>query len=882
VARKLIRRSSGDCTHQIAFRTMSGPWRDAAGRQGARAASCVAPIPALAMAAALALLWPGREAQALCTPAAPVSNTTVTCSLTTTNQNNPNGYGTFTENNLIINIQSGASVSGTGVGGHGISVLDNNTINNSGTVSGAVNGVNGHSALSVTNFGSITGTASGVTTTVGIVTIDNRSGATITGTAVDSTGITGAGGVIVTGNAGTISGGASAITAAAGDANVTNSATGTITTGGGAAIVTQGSSTTTLALSNSGTVSNTGTGIALQANGAINVTSNSGKIISGGTAITNSSAATITVNNTGTGIIQGGTNNSAISTSVGTVILANAGMISSTGNSAVGGNIVNITSNSGTISEANATLGAVFASGSATITNTNNITATGAGSFAIFGSGAATVTVTSNSGHITATGASSIGILAGGITVTNNASGMISGDSDGINQQRNTATSITNAGMISGAGRSGLRLAGNATVVNTGTITGLAGIVFRDPNGGGAPTNGSVFNSGIITGTGGTAINFLGTPGAGPMTLTLGPGSVINDNVLGTSADTFQLGGTGSDTFNLSNIGAAQQYRGFTTFNKIGGSTWTVTGTFAQTNAWTVQGGTLLVDGDLSAANNVTVNASGTLRGTGTLSMTNINGGTLAPGHNGIGTLAVNGSLTLQSASLYLFGVNATASGRTTVTGATALAGTAQAVFQGSSFQSQYTILSAAGGRAGTFGNFVVTNLPAFITASLIYTPTEVDLKLTSGLSQITGLTGNQAAVSAALDRAINSGGGFLTGLAGVAPGQLPAALNALSGEGLSGTQETASGAGGTFLTAMMEQAVHELDPSRAIAASFITLPGASFTVEGPRAARDAARIDAGSKLAISRTVSLFDSFDGEFSARSRMYAGKGGVLVEW
>jgi outer membrane autotransporter protein len=75
---------------------------------------------------------------------------------------------------------------------------------------------------------------------------------------------------------------------------------------------------------------------------------------------------------------------------------------------------------------------------------------------------------------------------------------------------------------------------------------------------------------------------------------------------------------------------------------------------------------------------------------------------------------------------------------------------------------------------------------------------------------------------------------------------------------------------------------VHEFDPDREVTASFITLSGSSFTVDGPRAARDAARIDAGSKLAISRTVSLFGDFDGEFSARSRMYAGKGGVQIEW
>src|SRR4029077_4024834 len=106
--------------------------------------------------------------------------------------------------------------------------------------------------------------------------------------------------------------------------------------------------------------------------------------------------------------------------------------------------------------------------------------------------------------------------------------------------------------------------------------------------------NGSVFNSGTITGTGGTAINFAGTAGAGPAVLTIAPTSIINGNVLGTGADTFQLGGSGSGAFSVSDIGAAQQYRGFTTFNKIGTSTWTLSGSGAQN--WTISQGTLIGD----------------------------------------------------------------------------------------------------------------------------------------------------------------------------------------------------------------------------------------------------------------------------------------------
>ena len=75
---------------------------------------------------------------------------------------------------------------------------------------------------------------------------------------------------------------------------------------------------------------------------------------------------------------------------------------------------------------------------------------------------------------------------------------------------------------------------------------------------------------------------------------------------------------------------------------------------------------------------------------------------------------------------------------------------------------------------------------------------------------------------------------------------------------------------------------VHEFKPNRAINASFIALPGAAFTVDGPRAASDAARIDAGAKLAITPNAWLFASFDGEFSNRSQSYAGKAGARIAW
>jgi uncharacterized protein with beta-barrel porin domain len=48
------------------------------------------------------------------------------------------------------------------------------------------------------------------------------------------------------------------------------------------------------------------------------------------------------------------------------------------------------------------------------------------------------------------------------------------------------------------------------------------------------------------------------------------------------------------------------------------------------------------------------------------------------------------------------------------------------------------------------------------------------------------------------------------------------------------------------------------------------------------RAASDAARIDAGAKLAINPHAWVFASFDGECSRRSQSYAGKAGAKMSW
>ncbi|MBV8840957.1 MAG: autotransporter domain-containing protein [Alphaproteobacteria bacterium] len=75
---------------------------------------------------------------------------------------------------------------------------------------------------------------------------------------------------------------------------------------------------------------------------------------------------------------------------------------------------------------------------------------------------------------------------------------------------------------------------------------------------------------------------------------------------------------------------------------------------------------------------------------------------------------------------------------------------------------------------------------------------------------------------------------------------------------------------------------VHEFSPNRTITASLATLGIPAFTVDGARAVSDAARIDLGSQLAITRNISLSASFNGEFSGREQIYAGTGALRVTW
>jgi len=75
---------------------------------------------------------------------------------------------------------------------------------------------------------------------------------------------------------------------------------------------------------------------------------------------------------------------------------------------------------------------------------------------------------------------------------------------------------------------------------------------------------------------------------------------------------------------------------------------------------------------------------------------------------------------------------------------------------------------------------------------------------------------------------------------------------------------------------------VHEFETARNIRASFITLPGGSFIAEGARASENALRLEAGATLSLSDKASLFASVNGEWSNTTTSVAGLGGLRLGW
>ena len=169
-------------------------------------------------------------------------------------------------------------------------------------------------------------------------------------------------------------------------------------------------------------------------------------------------------------------------------------------------------------------------------------------------------------------------------------------------------------------------------------------------------TGGAItFDSGAIyfrAPNGGITLNSLASSQSSTVStqIDLTLGSIVVDTAAGSTANGQDLIIGGAIT---QNTGAGS---GAKTVTKNGTGTLVLSGACSYSGATTVNAGTLLVNGTLNAAAGSTVSVAGnsTLGGTGTINRatTLATNSTLAPGGNAIGTLSINGALTLQGKTL--------------------------------------------------------------------------------------------------------------------------------------------------------------------------------------------------------------------------------------
>ena len=361
----------------------------------------------------------------------------------------------------------------------------------------------------------------------------------------------------------------------------------------------------------------------------------------------------------------------------------------------------------------------------------------------------------------------------------------------------------------------------NASTAGSATITNNNGVFFFDTSTAGSAT--------ITNNNGGTTFFAQTSSGGTARLIANGTGAVVfRSHSGGTTAGSFEGSGNfflGSKTITVGGNNLSTEVIGVIQDGGAGGGvggalvkegagTLTLSGTNAYTGATTVNAGALIVNGSIAASSGLTVDAGALVGGVGTLPTSTINGA-LSPG-NSIGTITVAGNLTFGAGSQYLVEVSPAAADRTNVTGTATLAGTVLATFApGSYITKQYTILSATGGRTGTFSTLTTTGLPAGFSSGLSYDANDVFLDLTAALAQqgqLVGFSQNQRNVATAINNFFNNGGAlppnFLP-LFGLTRTNLANALTQLSGEAATGAQYGAFQLGNQFFSLMLDPLVY-------------------------------------------------------------------------
>lgn len=222
-----------------------------------------------------------------------------------------------------------------------------------------------------------------------------------------------------------------------------------------------------------------------------------------------------------------------------------------------------------------------------------------------------------------------------------------------------------------------------------------------------------------------------------------------------------------------------------------------------------------------------------------------------------------------------------------------------------------FSIANALGsGRSDLFqaGAFVRHNQgPAYISAALAYGWQDVT---TNRTVTIAGLDQLRAQFNAnAWSGRLEGGYRFVTPWIGVTPyaaGQFTTfELPAYAEQVIVGTNAFAQSYGARTVTATRSELglrtdksfamtdgvltlrgraawAHDFNNDRSVAATFQTLPGASFVVNGAAQAENAALVTGSAEMKWRNGFSLAATFEGEFSDVTRSYAGKGVARYSW
>ena len=343
------------------------------------------------------------------------------------------------------------------------------------------------------------------------------------------------------------------------------------------------------------------------------------------------------------------------------------------------------------------------------------------------------------------------------------------------------AMSVTGAGIVDSNGYT-LTLAGPIAGPGSLTKTGAGTLVLSGGN--------SYSNAGVSAGT--LQVASAGALGSGG--LSMGAGTTLQAGAVGLSfANAISTAGVGTIDTQAYSLTLSGPINGPGSIVKAGSGVLTLTGVSGYTGATSVVAGQLLVTGSI-ATSATTVASGATLSGTGTVgALTASAGSVVSPGAAGgaIATLNVAGNAVLAAGSAYVVDVTPASadllhsSGTTTIAGNVAVAAAAGSY----AFNKQYIILTASGGRSGTFASSSTLGSfgPAFIPL-LSYDANNVYLRLAPNslvaLLGSTPVSSNVLNVATAFDKAtsadFNPQSFYALYLQGA---NLPLALNQLSGE---------------------------------------------------------------------------------------------------